>query len=259
MRVVELEPGLAEKQRGLGTLDSENNDRESKVKEVIRSQTREMQELKEELEQTESLFKTERSRTWKLRGRSLKSFGRRCKIGRCLIDVSVQLEEIKSPLFVSSVKKGEVLLRNRKTQIKDRLNLEMKNKHALGELQNMRGEWQRMDQALQQKAAEVESEHRDKDMEVKALPRSHQLKVHKIKEKHRRAKISYKAEIESLKKQSQEIWDRDALEDQNCQLEQQTSGLQGSLRNMTNLCQQKEQMLQHSTASKGRWDLVALQ
>ncbi|KAJ8347480.1 hypothetical protein AAFF_G00193260 [Aldrovandia affinis] len=66
-----------------------------------------------------------------------------------LIDVSAQLEEIKSPLFVTSVKKGEVLLKNRKTQITDKLNLEMKKKCALGELQNTRGQWQRMDQNLQ--------------------------------------------------------------------------------------------------------------
>ncbi|KAJ8402793.1 hypothetical protein AAFF_G00364650 [Aldrovandia affinis] len=67
-----------------------------------------------------------------------------------LINVSVQLDEIKSPLFVTSVKKGEVLLKNRKPQIKDKLNLEMKKKHALGELQNMTGQWQQMNQALQQ-------------------------------------------------------------------------------------------------------------
>ncbi|KAJ8344576.1 hypothetical protein AAFF_G00237860 [Aldrovandia affinis] len=45
---------------------------------------------------------------------------------------------------------GEVLLKNRKTQIRDKLNLEMRNKHALGELQTMRRQWQQMDQALQQ-------------------------------------------------------------------------------------------------------------
>ncbi|KAJ8407429.1 hypothetical protein AAFF_G00272860 [Aldrovandia affinis] len=39
--------------------------------------------------------------------------------------------------------------------------------------------------------------------------------------------------------------DRDALEDQNCQLEQQTSALEGRVRNMIDLCQQKEQTLQH--------------
>ncbi|KAJ8391362.1 hypothetical protein AAFF_G00089920 [Aldrovandia affinis] len=43
-------------------------------------------------------------------------------------------------------------------------------------------------------------------MEVKALLRSHKLKVHEIEEKHLRADISYEAEIESLKKQTQEIW-----------------------------------------------------
>ncbi|KAJ8390976.1 hypothetical protein AAFF_G00097540 [Aldrovandia affinis] len=333
------------------TLDSENNDRESKVKEVIRSQTREMQELKQELEQTETLFKTEMM----FHAQEMEEILMDALIveqylevereqseilQKNLIDVSVQLEEIKSPLVVTSVKKGEVLLKNRKTQIRDKLNLEMRNKHALGELQTMRGQWQQMDQALQQKAAEMESERRDKEMEVKALLSSHKLKVHKIEEKHLRAEICYEAEIESLKKQSQEIWDtseceltackkeinalrkqldavsaepqlapfgstpgrshqqttrnetydvatqmefsgssdespqverenlerlwaeqrktldlegkmealeqdRDALEDQNCQLEQQTSALQGRVRNMTDLCQQKEQTLQY--------------
>ncbi|KAJ8403552.1 hypothetical protein AAFF_G00348780 [Aldrovandia affinis] len=214
----------------------------------------------------------------------------------------------------------------------------MRNKHALGELQTMRRQWQQMDQALQQKAAEMESERRDKEMEVKVLLRSHKLKVHEIEEKRLRAEICYKAEIESLKKQEiggtseceltackkernalrkqlddvsaepqlapfgstpgrshqhttrnetyvvatqtefsgssdespqverenlERLWadqqktldlegkmealeqDRDALEDQNFQLEQQTSALQGRVRNMTNLCQQKEQTLQY--------------
>ncbi|KAJ8403553.1 hypothetical protein AAFF_G00348790 [Aldrovandia affinis] len=329
------------------TLDSENNDRESKVKEVIRSQTREMQELKQELGQTETLFKTEMMFHAQemeeilmdalIVEQYLEVEREQSEILRKnLIDVSVQLEEIKSPLVVTSVKKGEVLLKNRKTQIRDKLNLEMRNKHALGELQTMRRQWQQMDQALQQKAAEMESERRDKEMEVKVLLRSHKLKVHEIEEKRLRAEICYKAEIESLKKQSQEIggtseceltackkernalrkqlddvsaepqlapfgstpgrshqhttrpamrptefsgssdespqverenlerlWadqqktldlegkmealeqDRDALEDQNFQLEQQTSALQGRVRNMTNLCQQKEQTLQY--------------
>ncbi|KAJ8414035.1 hypothetical protein AAFF_G00066330 [Aldrovandia affinis] len=39
--------------------------------------------------------------------------------------------------------------------------------------------------------------------------------------------------------------DRDALDDQNCDLEQHTSALQGRVRNMTDLCQQKEQTLQY--------------
>ncbi|KAJ8414047.1 hypothetical protein AAFF_G00066450 [Aldrovandia affinis] len=336
------------------TLDSENNDRESKVKEVIRSQTQEMQELKQELEQTECLFKTEMMFHAQQMQEILMDVrvveenleverGESEILRKNLIDVSVRLEELKSPLFVTSVKKGEVLLKNRKTQIKDKLNLEMKNRRALGEVQNMREQWQRMEQALQQKAAEVESERRDKEMEVKTLLRSHKLKVHKIEEKHLQTEISYKAEIESLKKQSQEIWDtseceltackkeinalrkqlddvsaepqlapfgstpgrshqqtthnetyvvatqtdfsgssdespqverekqvylkrlwaeqqktldlegkmealkqdRDALDDQNCDLEQHTSALQGRVRNMTDLCQQKEQTLQY--------------
>ncbi|KAJ8414285.1 hypothetical protein AAFF_G00051550 [Aldrovandia affinis] len=171
------------------TLDSENNDRESKVKEVIRTQTREMQVLKRELEQTENLFKTEMD--VHIVEQNLEVEREESEILR----KNVQLEEIKSPLFVTSVKKGEVLLNNRKILIKDKLNLEIKNKRALGELQNMIEQWQQMDQALQQKAAEVESDRRDKEMEVKALLRFHKLKVDEIEEEHVRAEISYEAEV----------------------------------------------------------------
>ncbi|KAJ8391361.1 hypothetical protein AAFF_G00089910 [Aldrovandia affinis] len=115
------------------TLDSENNDRESKVKEVIRSQTREMQELKEELEQTESLFKTEVSGPMPINAFTLPAMFTWYQ---------------KYTLCSGLCPVGEVLLKNRKIQIKDKLNIEMKNKRALGELQNMRGQW--MDQALQQ-------------------------------------------------------------------------------------------------------------
>ncbi|KAJ8410334.1 hypothetical protein AAFF_G00203150 [Aldrovandia affinis] len=269
------------------TLDSENNDRESKVKEVIRSQTREMKELKQELEQTESLFKTE------------------------MMFHAQQMQEILMDVRIAE--------------------------------QNLDFEREESEILQKKKVAEVESERRDKEMEVKALLRSHKLKVHEIEEEHRRAEISYEAEIESLKKESQEIWetseceltacwneintlrkqlddvstepqlapfkstpglshqqttrnetcvvatqtefsgssdespqverenhiylerllaeqwktlvlegkmlalnqDRDALEDQNGKLEQQTSALQGRVRNMTDLCQQKEQTLHY--------------
>ncbi|KAJ8407430.1 hypothetical protein AAFF_G00272870 [Aldrovandia affinis] len=89
------------------TLDSENNDRESKVKEMM-FHTQQMEEILMDVRIAEQNLEVEREKSEVLR--------------KNLIDVSAQLEEIKSPLFVTSVKKGEVLLKNRKTQITDKLN-----------------------------------------------------------------------------------------------------------------------------------------
>ncbi|KAJ8388291.1 hypothetical protein AAFF_G00135520 [Aldrovandia affinis] len=105
------------------TLDSENNGRESKVKEMM-FHAQQMEEILMDVRIAEQNLEVEREKSEVLR--------------KNLIDVSAQLEEIKSPLFVTSVKKGEVLLKNRKTPIKDKLNLQWS------------GQWQRMDQNLQQ-------------------------------------------------------------------------------------------------------------
>ncbi|KAJ8410333.1 hypothetical protein AAFF_G00203140 [Aldrovandia affinis] len=147
------------------TLDSEKNDRESKVKEVIRSQTREMKELKQDLEQTESLFKTE------------------------MMFHAQQMEEILMDVRIAE----------------QNLDVERESLKSFGRSEFCLGE-------EPEKVAEVESERRDKEMEVKALLRSHKLKVHEIEEEHRRADISYEAEIESLKKESQEIWETSECE-----------------------------------------------
>ncbi|KAJ8410933.1 hypothetical protein AAFF_G00179680 [Aldrovandia affinis] len=64
-----------------------------------------MQEPKQELEQTESLFKTEMH--IRIAEQNLEVEREESEIlQKNLIDVSVQLEEIKSPLFMTSVKKG---------------------------------------------------------------------------------------------------------------------------------------------------------
>ncbi|KAJ8418586.1 hypothetical protein AAFF_G00000850 [Aldrovandia affinis] len=165
------------------TLDSENNDKESKVKEVIRSQIREMKELKQELEQTESLFKTEMD--VRIAEQNLEVEREESEILRKKkVSAHVPINAFTLPAMFTWYQKytlcsglcpvGEVLLKNRKILIKAKLNLEIKKKRALGELQNMREQWQQMDQALQQS----------------------------IEEKHLRAEIFYEAEIESLKKQS---------------------------------------------------------
>ncbi|KAG7460764.1 hypothetical protein MATL_G00202270 [Megalops atlanticus] len=75
-------------------------------------------------------------------------------------------------------------------------------------LDNMNELCKQKDEALQQMVVQVESERRDKDVKVKEVLKSHRLKVQSIEEESQKKECSYKAQIASQKKKSQDNWSK---------------------------------------------------
>ncbi|KAJ8365282.1 hypothetical protein SKAU_G00141130 [Synaphobranchus kaupii] len=67
-----------------------------------------------------------------------------------------------------------------------------------GQLKNMNELCQKKDQALQQKAAQGDSERRDKELKVKDVRKTHKLKVQAIQEQHQKSELSYMAEVNNF-------------------------------------------------------------
>ncbi|KAJ8390137.1 hypothetical protein AAFF_G00110110 [Aldrovandia affinis] len=82
--------------------------------------------------------------------------------------------------------------------------MEMLNRSGEAKLHNMSEQCQQKDQALQQKAAQFDFERRDKQLKVKEVLRFHKEKVETIEKEHVETELSYKAEIDCLKKVLQE-------------------------------------------------------
>ncbi|KAJ8389251.1 hypothetical protein AAFF_G00122710, partial [Aldrovandia affinis] len=78
------------------------------------------------------------------------------------------------------------------------------NRSGEAKLHNMSEQCQQKDQALQQKAAQLDFERREKQLKVKEVLRFHKQKVETIEKEHVETELSYKAEIGNLKKELQE-------------------------------------------------------
>ncbi|KAJ8361753.1 hypothetical protein AAFF_G00427930 [Aldrovandia affinis] len=83
--------------------------------------------------------------------------------------------------------------------------MEIRNRSGEAKLHNMREQWQQKDQAFQQKAAQLTFERREKQLKVKEVLRFHKQKVETIENEHVETELSYKAEIDNLKKELQEM------------------------------------------------------
>ncbi|KAJ8362380.1 hypothetical protein AAFF_G00376080 [Aldrovandia affinis] len=81
----------------------------------------------------------------------------------------------------------------------------IQNRSGEAKLHNMREQWQQKDQAFQQKAAQLDFERREKQLKVKEVLRFHKQKVETIEKEHVETELSYKAEIDNLKKELQEM------------------------------------------------------
>ncbi|KAJ8355119.1 hypothetical protein AAFF_G00097460, partial [Aldrovandia affinis] len=80
----------------------------------------------------------------------------------------------------------------------------IQNRSGEAKLHNMREQWQQKDQAFQQKAAQLDFERREKQLKVKEVLRFHKQKVETIEKEHVETELSYKTEIDNLKKELQE-------------------------------------------------------
>ncbi|KAJ8407694.1 hypothetical protein AAFF_G00275510 [Aldrovandia affinis] len=189
----------------------------SKAKDMVRSQRPKIQELEQELKKNESTVKTEmichrQQMEETLMHASITEQNLEIErkesafLRQKLTEVSTQLEETKRLVFVTPVKEGNVKapLERQRVQKRGRNSWEVGSKSALERLQDMRALCQRKDQALQQKTAQVESERWNQELKMKALLRAHKREVQEITERHLRAELCHKAEIESLKKKLQE-------------------------------------------------------
>ncbi|KAJ8366293.1 hypothetical protein AAFF_G00363030 [Aldrovandia affinis] len=81
----------------------------------------------------------------------------------------------------------------------------IRNRSGEAKLHNMREQWQQKDQAFQQKAAQLDFERREKQLKVKEVLRFHKQKVETIEKEHVETELSYKTEIDNLKKEIQEM------------------------------------------------------
>ncbi|KAJ8291167.1 hypothetical protein GJAV_G00022180 [Gymnothorax javanicus] len=86
----------------------------------------------------------------------------------------------------------------------EKFSLELQVKSVLGKLDKMSEVCQQKDQALQQKAAQLDFERRDKDLKVKEVLKIHKQKLQAIEEQHQKSESSYKAEVAFHRKKAEE-------------------------------------------------------
>ncbi|KAJ8391823.1 hypothetical protein AAFF_G00085950 [Aldrovandia affinis] len=109
----------------------------------------------------------------------------------------LQAEEKKTKSLEENV---QALKEDLKALEKETFNFQIEVNSCNGKLHDMTELCQRKDKALLQTAAQIDYERREKVLKVKDVLRSYKQKAKTMEEQHQKAELSYKAEIDHLKK-----------------------------------------------------------